>query len=108
MEVCKQEQCVLLNLWTVYIQVSEENNHPSHKKRILYSGLLMFVVKHVLCILNGTRLATSFAVPIIWKEPIDHISDCCFFKLMSLVTHLKPIQYSISKSILSFQIGDAC
>jgi hypothetical protein len=38
----------------------------------------MCVVKLVLWILNGTRHAMPFAVPVIWKEIPDHILTAVF------------------------------
>jgi hypothetical protein len=55
----------------------------------------MCVVKLVLWILNGTRHAMPFAVPVIWKEVTDHILTAIFNS--SLVTHIKPNTLSVTQ-----------
>jgi len=43
-------------------------------------------VPHVRCVTCATRLAAwakgsrcmPFAIPMVWREPTDHVSDCCF------------------------------
>jgi hypothetical protein len=53
----------------------------------------MCVVNLVLWILNGTRHAMPFAVPVIWKEITDHILTAIFNS--SPVTHIKPNALSV-------------
>jgi hypothetical protein len=60
------------------IQLVTKTNHE----------LLMCAVKLVLWILNGTRHAMPFAVPVIWKGITDHILTAVFNS--SLVIHIKP------------------
>ena len=91
--MCKQPRQFLLYLRRSYFSTRKHPLTPMAKKAYEFYFGCKFRdqdkkwAPHVCCIscvtirrewLNNKGRSVSFALPMIWREPTDHLTDCCF------------------------------